>query len=211
MDLVLRNPTLAGPAGNGSITCSGSLPTGVHIRFTASGLSLTLVGSPRHIGRFPLSCSARNLSTGLTRKWPLLLQVSGSATAPTCIAQGLDIDSGEPFSLDVAVLGTPTPSLGKSGRWPTGVTFSDNGNGTGIVSGALNNPGSYRLHIAASNAGGSCTERLNLVVRPTAPVLNSPASDTVRAGTRVRFPIVASGTPTPIIGLGPGRQRLSTS
>ncbi len=207
MNLVLRNPTVAGSTGNGSITCSGLLPTGVHIRFAASGLSLTLIGSPRHTGRFPLSCSARNLSTGLTRKWPLLLQVSGSGTPPTCIAQGLDIDSGEAFSLDVAVLGTPTPRLGESGSWPTGVTFSDNGNGTGIVSGALNTPGSYRLHIMASNTGGSCRERLSLVVRPTAPVLNSPGSGTVRAGTRLRFPIVATGTPTPIITLGPGRLR----
>ncbi len=41
-------------------------------------------------------------------------------------------------------------------------------------------------------------------MRPTPPVLNSPGSDTVRAGTRVRFPIVATGTPAPIITLGPG-------
>ena len=50
--------------------------------------------------------------------------------------------------------GSPSPSLSEVGALPTGITFADNGDGTGTLSGtpAATTGGTYSLTFSAHNA-----------------------------------------------------------
>ena len=63
---------------------------------------------------------------------------------------------GTPFSFTVKTKGYPTASLTELGTLPSGLTFTDNGNGSGTLAGTAN-PGSegvYPLSFTATNAYG---------------------------------------------------------
>ena len=67
----------------------------------------------------------------------------------------------------VTASGIPTPSLSETGVLPSGVSFVDNGNGTGTLSGtpALGTNGSYQLTFTAHNGVGSdAVQTFNLTV-----------------------------------------------
>jgi hypothetical protein len=60
---------------------------------------------------------------------------------------------GAPESFTVTTTGTPTAALSESGPLPTGVTFTDNGDGTATLAGtpAAGTSGVYTITIDASN------------------------------------------------------------
>ncbi|HJQ41627.1 MAG TPA: right-handed parallel beta-helix repeat-containing protein [Jatrophihabitantaceae bacterium] len=60
---------------------------------------------------------------------------------------------GQPVSVTFTTTGVPTPHLGITGTLPTGVTFTENGNGTATISGTpgANTGGTYSVTITASN------------------------------------------------------------
>jgi Putative Ig domain len=63
--------------------------------------------------------------------------------------------------------GNPTPALSiQQGNLPTGLTFTDNGDGTATISGApdLNTTGTYPLTLKATNLAGTVTQDLTLTV-----------------------------------------------
>jgi len=66
----------------------------------------------------------------------------------------------------VQATGTPAPALTKSGTLPSGVTFTDNGNGTATFAGtpAGGSAGSYPLTLTATNSSGSFNQNFTLLV-----------------------------------------------
>ncbi len=95
-------------------------------------------------------------------------------------------------SFTVTTTGSPTPSIGRSGTLPSGVTFVDNGNGTGTLSGtpASGTQNTYSLTFTAHNGVTSdATQSFSLVVNP--PVLQSiavsPSPASVGVGQTVTF------------------------
>jgi hypothetical protein len=93
------------------------------------------------------------------------------ATAPQAT-----LSVGSSSSATVEASGSPTPSLSESGALPSGVNFTDNGNGTATISGtpASGSAGSYAITITASNGVGSpATEVFTLTVLATAPSSNT--------------------------------------
>ena len=63
--------------------------------------------------------------------------------------------------------GNPTPTLSiQQGTLPTGLTFTDNGDGTATISGApdLNQVGTYNLTLQAKNLAATVTQQLTLTV-----------------------------------------------
>lgn len=65
---------------------------------------------------------------------------------------------GQPGTFTVTTTGVPTPSIARGGdALPSGVTFVDNGNGTGTLSGtpAVGTGGAYALMFEATNISGS--------------------------------------------------------
>jgi hypothetical protein len=83
---------------------------------------------------------------------------------------------GQGGSFVVTTTGSPTPSLTISGALPSGVTFHDNGNGTGILEGApaAGTNGTYTVTIVAHNGAGSdAVQSFTLTVSPASVVTAS--------------------------------------
>jgi uncharacterized repeat protein (TIGR01451 family) len=114
---------------------------------------------------------------------------------------------GTPFSFTVTTAGTPTPSLNLTGKLPNGITFTDNGNGTGTLAGTapLGQEGSYPVTITASNGKYTATQAFTLTVNGTQPVLTA---DTPATGLPINTPysytFAASGDPAPTFKLASG-------
>ncbi len=84
-----------------------------------------------------------------------VITLSGNSTTPPAIdsAGSATAAAGSPFAFSVDTSGFPTPTLSESGALPAGLTFTDNGDGTGRLTGspALGTAGSYPLVLTASN------------------------------------------------------------
>lgn len=77
-------------------------------------------------------------------------ELGGTAPAITS-ADHASFPSGVSSSFTVTTTGTPTATISVSGILPAGVTFTDNGDGTGTLSGRPSGAGSYPVTLAASN------------------------------------------------------------
>jgi hypothetical protein len=97
----------------------------------------------------------------------------------------------------VTTTGTPTPTLTMSGALPTGLTFTDNGNGTATLAGtpAANMGGVYSLSITAGNgATPNATQSFTLTVDQP-PSITSANSTTFTVGAAGSFTLsTAAGT-----------------
>lgn len=110
-------------------------------------------------------------------------------------AANASLTVGEPGSFTVATTGKPAPSLTTSGSLPTGVTFTDNHDGTATIAGTpdAGTVGSYPVTITASNTVGSTHQDFTLTVAKAQPTLGLTAStDAADAGTAVRFTATAT-------------------
>lgn len=111
--------------------------------------------------------------------------VEADALAPT-VAGPAEADytvgsAGAP--VEFTSTGSPQPSLSASGDLPAGVTFTDNGDGTGTLSGTPgpNTGGEHGITITATNAAGSDDLSFTLKVHQ-APKLTGPAATTYTVG-----------------------------
>ncbi|MBO9522614.1 MAG: putative Ig domain-containing protein [Nocardioidaceae bacterium] len=85
--------------------------------------------------------------------------------------------------LQFTTTGSPQPTLSATGDLPAGVTFHDNGDGTGTLSGtpAAGTGGEHAITIKATNEAGSDTLSFTLKVHQ-APVLSGPSASTYTVG-----------------------------
>lgn len=86
--------------------------------------------------------------------------------------------TGQGSSFLITATGAPLPTLTESGALPSGITFTDNGNGTATLTGtaAIGTQGTYHFTIAAHNGVSSdFTQNFTLTVNP-ASVPPPPAS-----------------------------------
>jgi hypothetical protein len=195
-----------GQAGNFTVTThgfplpnlaeSGALPSGVHFTDNGNGTG-TLSGTPAAGtgGIYGINLIAHN-GVGPDAVQPFTLAV-GQAAAITS-ASGTVFTVGSSGSFPVTTTGFPTPSLSEAGSLPGGVTFHDNGNGTGTLSGtpAAGSGGMYPITLIAHNGVGSdATQSFSLVVNE-APSITSPNTVTFQANTPGSFTVTSRGFPT---------------
>jgi len=108
---------------------------------------------------------------------------------------------GSANSFTVTTTGTPTPAIQETGSLPSGLTFTDNGNGTATLAGT---PGAgtgaqYSLSISADNGTSpNATQTFTLTV-DQAPAITSASGATFEAGSAGSFTVTAGGYPTPLI------------
>jgi hypothetical protein len=167
-----------GELGDGTMTGSA---TPVVVSFPSGS-------TPEVLSTEPDSESAYAIGTNPSPTAPVI-----TTTCPTTVYQG------SPYTCPVTATGFPTPSLSASGA-PSGISFTDNGNGTGSLGGSPTESGSFPVTITASNGVGvPATQAFTLTVDPsTAPVITTdPLSQSVYAGATATFTAAASGTPTP--------------
>ncbi|MBA2720922.1 MAG: hypothetical protein H0U52_17025 [Chloroflexi bacterium] len=108
---------------------------------------------------------------------------------------------GTAGSFTVSASGTPVPAISRSGALPGGVTFTDNGNGTGTLSGtpAAGTEGAYPLTFTASNGVSPDASQAFTLQVNAAPAFTSASATTFVVGSAGTFNVTATGRPTAAI------------
>jgi hypothetical protein len=185
-------PTItSGQSATMTVTTSPSTPVG------SSTITVVGTGSTTHSAMVTLS-------------------VSKAPVAPTITsASGSSFGEGSAGTFALTSTGSPTPSLAESGQLPSGVSFTDNGNGTASLSGTpvAGSAGTYPLTFTASNGVGTpatqsftltvnaVTSDFSLAASPNALTVNagssgsSTISTTVTSGSAQSVALSASGAP----------------
>jgi YVTN family beta-propeller protein len=147
------------------ITWTGRLPTGVRLTDNGDG-SATISGTPPKAaaGRYPLTLTASNANGTATQAFTLTI------TRPPAITKipTIRATQGTHLSRTVRATGYPPPALAESGPLPTGLSFTDEGNGTAVIAGtpAAGSAGRYRVTLTATNASGTAARHVTIVVSP---------------------------------------------
>lgn len=186
---------------------SGTLPSGVTFN-PATGI---LSGTPATgtAGTYPITFTAHNgIGADATQSFSLTVPQPAAITSPTGPTV-VTFMVGTAGSFPVTATGAPLPMLSETGPLPSAVTFVDNRNGTGTLSGtpALGTVGSYPITIVAHNGvGADATQSLTLTIsKGTATVIlgslaqtydgtpKSATATTVPVGLTVTFSYSGSG------------------
>jgi large repetitive protein len=178
---------------------TGNLPSGVTFQDNGDGTA-TLGGIPATgtNGTYSLTITASNgISPDATQTFALIVD------APSAITSGdsTTFTVGTAGSFTVTTTGNPTAALSETGNLPSGVTFADNGDGTGTLSGtpAVGTGGVYSFSITAGNGVGTPdTQSFTLTVNEAAGI-TSNASTTFTVGTAGSFTVTTSGYPIPAL------------
>ena len=190
-----------------ALSQTGTLPSGLRFVNNHNGTA-TLSGTPSTTsgGVYPLTFSATN-STG-TASQAFALTVNQIPTFAS--AASLTETAGTAFGFTVATTGAPTATL-SAGTLPAGVSFSDNGTGTGLLSGtATVAAGTYVIPLTATNAAGTATQSVTLTVKGAGsttgqkvPSFTSAGAVQATAGTALNFTVTTLGVlPTTIAETG---------
>ena len=126
-------------------------------------------------GSYAITFTATNSAGTTSQAFTLVVT---AASAPTFTSGN---SATEPFhtafNFTVQTTGAPTPAITAS-AFPPGVTFHDNGNNTGTLSGTNSVvPFSYGITFTATNSAGTVTQTFTLVVSAqSAPTITSPTT-----------------------------------
>jgi hypothetical protein len=174
---------------------TGTLPTGVTLNSTTGVLSGT--PGPGTGKTYPISITAQNgVTPNATQNFTLTVD-----EAPSIISSNnATFTVGTFGSFTEMTTGFPHPGLGCCNQaLPIGVSFLDNGNGTGTLSGTPQ-PGSsgvYSLRFTAINNVGSNASQIFTLTVDSAPAITSGTNATFTVGTPATFTVVATGLPAP--------------
>ena len=184
------------------ITESGALPSGVTLTDNGNGTA-TLAGTAASgsTGTYPITVTASNgVSPDASQSFTLTVNAAPTAPAITS-GNSAAFTAGTQGTFPVTSTGSPTAKITESGALPSGVTLTDNGNGTATLAGtpASGAAGSYPLTITASNGvSPDASQSFTLTVSPAlaAPVITSATGTTFAAGQAGTFSVTTTGNPT---------------
>jgi Big-like domain-containing protein/putative Ig domain-containing protein/VCBS repeat protein len=186
-----------------ALTLSGTLPAGV--TFTDNGdRTATLAGTPAagSGGSYALTFTADN-GIGTPRTQTFTLTVN---QAPAIISAAVaTFPVGAPATFAVTTTGFPVPTIARGGAaLPAGITWVDNGDGTGTLSGTAGagTGGTYALTFTASNGVGAPVVQTFTLTVNGAPAITSANTTTFTVGTPGTFTVSAIGSPTPALTVG---------
>ncbi len=162
---------------------------------TGSYDNMTLPQNVANVCNWTLMCTEDNIHANdaghqvLAQTFDTALD---TAVAPYLAPKGsVTFTEGAPSSFTVAPVAWPKASLTETGTLPTGVTFSDDGDGTATVAGTPldTRTGTYNVVVKASNGvGRPAVEHLAVVV-DEAPTIVSSDTATFRAGHHGLFKV----------------------
>jgi hypothetical protein len=182
-----------------SLSETGTLPSGISFTDNGDGTA-TLAGmvAAGSAGQYPITITASN-GLGAPATQSFVLTVTTASTAPAITSSDEDTGTfGEPFSFEVTTTGYPAPKITKSGALPSGVTFTDNGDGTATIAGTptASAIGVYTLTLKAKSSAGEATQTLTLTITK-APVIKPVPTKTAAVGTPFSMTVTSSGYYTP--------------
>jgi hypothetical protein len=180
-----------------AVSESGPLPSGVSFVDNGDGTA-TLAGTPTAQGVYPITISATNgVSPDASQSFTLTVDAAPVITS----SASTTFTAGTSGSFTVTSTGTPTAALSETGSLPSGVSFVDNGGGTGTLSGtpAAGTGGTYPITFGAGNGVGSPASQSFTLTVDQAPAVTSAAAVTFLVGSRGSFTPTATGFPTATI------------
>jgi hypothetical protein len=186
-------------APTASLSESGTLPAG--IAFVDGGYGIGVfwgTASAGSTGTYVVTVTATNALGQATQTVTLIV-----GTAPVFTSTpSSTFTVGDPGTATVRTSGFPTPALGVIGSLPPGVSFVDNGDGTGTLSGtpAAGSGGAYAFTIQAGNAIDETVDQAFELTVDGPPAFTSSSTTTVTVGARGTFTVSASGLPVPALG-----------
>jgi len=211
--------TLTATGGTGPYTWSmapgsGPLPSGLSLNASTgviSGTPATGTG-----GTYPnLVFRVKDATNATSDSLPLTLNVG---SAPKIQSQvEVTFTPGIANSFQVYASGIPAPALSVSGTLPSGVTFTDNGNGTATIAGTppVGTSGDHALVITATNDIGSDTQNFTLGVAKAASYASVTSSvNPSTLGQSVTFTATVwggGGTPSGTVEFFDGATSLGSS
>ncbi len=196
---VFNLTTAAAPAVT-SITRSGALPNGLSFTYNGNGTA-TVSGTPAagSAGTYPVTFTASN---GVSSGAQTVTMTVRQAPAITSVAT-TTFQQGVAGSFTVTTTGSPTPTVALVGALPTGVVFTDNGNGTATFTGtaAPGTAGSYPVSLSASNGVAPAASQAFVLLVTGAPAITSAAATTFTTSTAGSFVVTTSGGPVPTVSM----------
>jgi len=191
------------PAPNLSET--GALPSGVNFTDNGDGKGQgfgTLSGTPAAgtAGTYIFTINAGNgVGSAATQTFTLTVTSGSGGTAPTITsANNTTFEVGTVELFLVTTTGSPSPALTATGTLPSGVTFADNGNGTGALGGtpAAGTGGTYSFTFTANNGVGTPASQAFTLTVDSGPAITSANNTTFAIGATQTFAVTTTGTPT---------------
>jgi hypothetical protein len=172
---------------------SGALPAGLIFTDNGNGTA-TISGTPTAAGASTLSLIATNATGTVTQTYGLT--VTAAPVAPKFTSAGSATGVvGTAFSFTVTTTGSPTAAITETGTLPTGVLFTNKGDGTATITGTPTTAGTSTLTLTAKNASGTATATLSIVIG-TATKFTSSASTSDTVGKALNFTVTTTGSPT---------------
>jgi hypothetical protein len=151
-----------------------------------AGVTTDLAGNPRSFnGKVDMGAYEYGVDTAATFT---------SADATTFTAHTLG-------TFTIATAGFPVATLTVAGGFPSGVTFTDNGNGTATLAGtpAKGTKGRYTLTLKAKNGVAPRAKQTFTLTIGKAPTFTSAGAATFRVGAAGSFTITATGFPLAVL------------
>ena len=167
-----------GASPTATLTERGALPAGITFTDNGDGTATIAGTAPSRAGTYPITITAKN-GTSPTVKQVFLLYI-GTPPTITSAAQA-QLVQGSAGTFTISTSGFPAADITESGNLPTGVSLTDNGDGTATLSGtpAADTAGTYSITVTAANGLTPATQTLTLTVLHAAPT----ATTAVLAGT----------------------------
>ncbi|QGN34369.1 putative Ig domain-containing protein [Microlunatus sp. Gsoil 973] len=186
-----------------TITESGRLPSGVSFHDNGDGTA-TLAGTPAagSGGRYPLTLTAGN-GGPLDAKQSFTLTVTDVPAITSGDHTTFTVGDAGRFTVTTRPGFPAAVNLTQSGGLPSGITFTDNGDGTATLAGtpAAGTGGSYPLTITVANSIGDSGQAFTLTVirRPqTITVTTIPPATAEVGGSYVPTATSDSGLPVTV-------------
>jgi hypothetical protein len=200
---------ICGYSGSLTVTATGTpqpvitmsstpgLPPGFTFNPYTGVLSWSVILATSTVGFYNATFYATNTSG--TASLPMTLEITSVPRITSAPSATFGVGQGGTFT--VTTSGFPTPAINHSAL-PTGVSFVDNGNGTGTLTVAAstaagNYPITFTPHNIASDAVGTIPQSFMLHIITQAPAITSVNHATFTAGTGGSFNVTATGYPTP--------------
>jgi hypothetical protein len=185
---VAGDPQLGGLGNNGGPTSTqvpgpvspalDQVPAGTSAGFSdaTGGGAVTLCGSGAQDQRGTSRPQGAKCDIGAVEADQTTPTVDGPASVHGAV--GVDIGT-----VTYTSTGSPQPTLSVDGSLPNGLTFTDNGDGTGKLTGtpAAGSGGEVSVHVKATNEAGSGSTSVDVTV-DEAPTLAGPSASTYLVG-----------------------------